>query len=540
MNYRKNWFGWFNFFLSAGLISVLLCSFFTLLFSVVVNVDFVSDYSYLFAAFSVLLIYGLFFLLNFIKSRFCIKNINGWKIAGNVFTGLAYGAITGFLFYFAFSRCMGFISGSILFEPNLSCMNIIDALIYNNPIPKCSTLTFSYCLTVSSLFKLFGIDLAVAGIFEVILFVLSTIFIFFTIMNIYGKTPAIICYGFLAVFYTYFNSTMLKNMDSFTLLFFIFSFFSFIFSLVLMARAKGSMKSNSNIILFVLFGAIYGLIVYLDFSLLFIFCAVAYIICTCEVTESAADKCINRRVAPSLCFILTGILTAAGVFALDIYMSGNSLYENLLLIRNRFYLINLFNVLLPTNYLNECIVVLSFCLFGCLGFLTSKNKDKFGSVFFAYIIFVIFSAFSLININVSILSCIFYGLMVGCGIKELLFNSYGRDNADIPYEIVVLEEEENKDKEMPVSEPCTSDPVTSESLISVTASPDAKESEPVQVLIHEEENRSTLVFDKKAMIDNPLPLPKKHVKKSFDYAVEPSADKMDYDIKIKDDDDFDI
>ena len=41
-------------------------------------------------------------------------------------------------------------------------------------------------------------------------------------------------------------------------------------------------------------------------------------------------------------------------------------------------------------------------------------------------------------------------------------------------------------------------------------------------------------------LDNPLPVPKKHVKKSIDYAFEPDADMMKYDIDISTDDDFDI
>ena len=41
-------------------------------------------------------------------------------------------------------------------------------------------------------------------------------------------------------------------------------------------------------------------------------------------------------------------------------------------------------------------------------------------------------------------------------------------------------------------------------------------------------------------IPNPLPLPKKHVKKTMNYGFEVEDDKMDFDIEISDDDDFDI
>lgn len=41
-------------------------------------------------------------------------------------------------------------------------------------------------------------------------------------------------------------------------------------------------------------------------------------------------------------------------------------------------------------------------------------------------------------------------------------------------------------------------------------------------------------------IENPLPLPKKHVKKSLDYAFQPDFEDMDYDIKVSENDDYDL
>lgn len=46
--------------------------------------------------------------------------------------------------------------------------------------------------------------------------------------------------------------------------------------------------------------------------------------------------------------------------------------------------------------------------------------------------------------------------------------------------------------------------------------------------------------EKKNYIENPLPLPKKHVKKTMGYGTEPAPDKMDFDIDVSEFDDFDI
>ena len=45
---------------------------------------------------------------------------------------------------------------------------------------------------------------------------------------------------------------------------------------------------------------------------------------------------------------------------------------------------------------------------------------------------------------------------------------------------------------------------------------------------------------KKNYIENPLPLPKKHVPKTMGYQTEPAPEKMDFDIDISEFDDFDI
>jgi hypothetical protein len=42
------------------------------------------------------------------------------------------------------------------------------------------------------------------------------------------------------------------------------------------------------------------------------------------------------------------------------------------------------------------------------------------------------------------------------------------------------------------------------------------------------------------LLANPLPLPKKHIKKNMEYGYEPKADELKYDIVIPEYDDFDV
>ena len=45
---------------------------------------------------------------------------------------------------------------------------------------------------------------------------------------------------------------------------------------------------------------------------------------------------------------------------------------------------------------------------------------------------------------------------------------------------------------------------------------------------------------KGSYLDNPLPVPKRHVKKEMGYSFEPEPDQMFYEVPVAENDDFDI
>jgi hypothetical protein len=49
-----------------------------------------------------------------------------------------------------------------------------------------------------------------------------------------------------------------------------------------------------------------------------------------------------------------------------------------------------------------------------------------------------------------------------------------------------------------------------------------------------------LALDGTPLLDNPMPVPKKHVKKTMDYEFEPVQEQLKYDIVIPEYDDFDV
>ena len=54
------------------------------------------------------------------------------------------------------------------------------------------------------------------------------------------------------------------------------------------------------------------------------------------------------------------------------------------------------------------------------------------------------------------------------------------------------------------------------------------------------EKKESLPVSAPRFIENPLPLPKKHEKREMGYQYEIAEDKMNFDVEIKENDDFDF
>ncbi len=89
---------------------------------------------------------------------------------------------------------------------------------------------------------------------------------------------------------------------------------------------------------------------------------------------------------------------------------------------------------------------------------------------------------------------------------------------------------------------CVSGAVSLRELFQTASVKQAKESTAdIEVVVDTEESVSVNEpIPKPRFIENPLPLPKKHVKRTMDYAFVPEVAQMNYDIEITENDDFDV
>ena len=152
-------------------------------------------------------------------------------------------------------------------------------------------------------------------------------------------------------------------------------------------------------------------------------------------------------------------------------------------------------------------------------------------------------------------------ILAGIGADNLLFKNYKKaegvpeDNID-DYFVPVQATEPDK-FEAPIADVTeetapviveTPEETALETTPEMPAVNEATEEKPVESIedkpIENAEEKTAEQTEEKREVpqffETPLPMPKKHVKKSIDYAFEPSDDLMKYDVEISPNDDFDI
>jgi len=144
-------------------------------------------------------------------------------------------------------------------------------------------------------------------------------------------------------------------------------------------------------------------------------------------------------------------------------------------------------------------------------------------------------------------------ILAGIGADNLLFKNYKKtegvpeDNID-GYFVPVQATEQDK-FEAPIAyvteEPATvivetPEETALETTPEMPAVNEATEDKPVENVEEKTAEQTEEKREVPKFFETPLPMPKKHVKKSIDYAFEPSDDLMKYDVEISPNDDFDI
>ena len=369
--------------------------------------------------------------------------------------------------------------------------------------------SYLYTGMLSLLFSLLGNKLAAGIVMQLVLQLAGILLFYLAMRNLTGKTEAVLSMSILAFF-----SSMLDY--GFTLMpenlyFCLFSGMLFLISLLKKYEEKEEQKMAVSVLLLFMLGIGAGYMTYLDVIGMLLLAGICFVV--------LAKKGNSKR-------NIIYISVVTGIFLVTLFLMFflEAVFENTSFINAVFSWWNLYFVKFSWNYmlagpdltLSGNLVVCTgaaWCIFGFL-----RKKDDSGCFYMlSLIVLAVFVSFGSQNMSYQLLVTAYWSVLAALGITSVTVMKDNRDKTEVTGEMLSVLTVDN----MAVK---------------------AGGIEAALLQIEEMESKSMENSDKKPIqfIENPLPLPKKHVKKTMDYKFEPEEHLMKYDIEVNDDDDFDL
>ncbi|TCL59902.1 hypothetical protein EDD76_10391 [Kineothrix alysoides] len=450
--------------------------------------------------------------------------------------------------------------------------------------------SYVYTALLSAVFSFMG-NKAEAGVgLQFVLQLLSMLFLYFGIRLLSGRVTALCATAFMAV-----SPAFVTNMFSLTpqgLYLLLYAAGLWMTGLYLRGLVKGGYRRAGSYFSFLLLGIYIGMISYLDILgiTLFFFAGMCFV----AVKGSGRGSKESKNIGVGIQFIvilIAALLTAAGIIKLDAVYSGQS-FEDIAAVWALQYSDNIhphYSIPGPDVQPVVSLVVCFIAALGAVGFLMRRyQKMDAWVLFLAALTAISFSGIG--RMDYGIFAAVIWGTLAGLGlcsmgaeaeekaeispaaeklrINEIEVEEIQVDNApesDTQAEIVrvediqksdvqskaALEETVQKD-DMPLEtvpiEVVQKDDMRTEAIPSKGIEQSTIDGNLVRIesinidkeALSEERGGKEEIKKEIKFIENPLPLPKKHVKKDMDYAIEVLSEQMDYDISPKENDDFDI
>lgn len=376
--------------------------------------------------------------------------------------------------------------------------------------------SYLYTGILSLLFSLFGNKQTAGIVLQLILQLFGILFFYFAIRNLTGKTEAVLSLAILAFFpamLTYNFTLMPEN-----LYFFLFAQMLFGISLYKKYEEKKERKTAAALVCVVLLGIGAGYMLYLDAAGILLFLAVLFVVLAKKRKKGKNAVYTGAAVIGILVSVLLLFLTEALLTNETIFQTAGT-WWNLYFQKFAVH----FQMAGPDLTIAGSIIGCALAAWYAVGFLQEEQK-RGGIYMLSLVLILLMVSFGTQNMSYQILATAYWSVLAALGVTAVL----GRKNPAA----VIEKQEETVIKEASIK-------VTSMEETSMKEA-DMEEMEIEEFEINELEINEPKPKKQVQFIENPLPLPKKHVKKTMEYKIEPEARLMKYDIDIKNDDDFDL
>lgn len=341
---------------------------------------------------------------------------------------------------------------------------------------------YLYCTLLHGLFHVVG-NQWIAGIWlQIFLQLIGACLAYSGVKKLLSKIPALIVLGFIL-----FAPISIQAGLTYSPQMLYFCFFAFVFNAIaryIVISIQTEVNKKLVCLFAVLIGLLIGFVCYLDISgfVLLFFPAVLPMV--------IREKEDNIWIKSSILLALVAILTIFAALWIDSLLSNTSITA-ILEAWGVLYGNSKLNLEVMTSRLSsDFIVLIALACCGCFSFWRKDRTERFTPY---------------------ILMAITMGILVFAGITTV--------NMDGSYLLHVL---------LAV--------LASVSVTEMFANTDVRKSD------YDEEIENVEIKEEKKIeyIENPLPIPKKHVRKTMDYAFIPEEEQMKYDIAVSDSDDFDL
>lgn len=346
--------------------------------------------------------------------------------------------------------------------------------------------SYLYTLCLSFVLSFLGNKAAAAVWLQIFIQMLTILFAFFAVRKIAGRIPACVTMLMLAVSSVYTSQIFILTPESFFFLLYLAGLF--IIGSYVKMFCRGNFNAAAGIAGAVLSGAAIGILCYLDAISL-----------TLLILLPALFTGIQKREKNEVSFLVlilaSGGLIFMGALAIDAFYSHSKIGQIaetwFLLYRNH---IKADYIFYQTNRsIIECLILVIPAAFLILAFWNCKEKQN--TSFWICLMFLLsptpLTAAGVLSYQ--IFSIFIWSVLSGIGLQQSF----------------VWEEKKVAKTEM--KEPVPETPSEASSTVSAPR-----------------------------FIENPLPLPKKHEKREMGYKYEIAEDKMNFDVEISENDDFDF
>ncbi len=471
-------------------------------------------------------------LLFFVVSLFVfllIRLLVG-RIGAVALKGSARAALEGLCF-------SGLLAGGILYRLNVFPGEIAENAYFRlaavdtpGPVePLAHGALYLYILLLRGLFLLVGNQLFAGLILQMVLQFVSAVLVYVGVRKIAGAFPALWTFGFM-MFAPYFVEVSLCYTPEVLYLLLFGGMLCLWSGLLGMIKRAESGKWYHFVLTFV-FGIGVAFMTYLD--------ALGAVLLCMGLALLGVKRETKFSAIPLLLMTLLGaILGFIGIFGIDARLSHSSLTAIMrvwewLFVPGSGSLYYLYHQILFKLSDNGIVSLLIFIglFWSAFGFFTKKKKESQIPWFWMMLSGVVLSyaCGASGNMDRSFLGLFGMIILAGKGI-QLTFTK--KEEQDM--QLQMQEETEEISAEEPEQSAMSEENVTEEALENmVTEIIETVEDIPEKEVTQE-------VITEIQYIENPLPLPKKHVKKTMDYGFEISDEQMGFDIEIGDEDDFDL